>query len=176
MKLRPIISEDSIQRRVAELASQIRSDYAGRDLTIIGVMKGSMFFLVDLVRKLGRPVCVDLISVTSYRGTASTGTPEIQMPPSIDLRGRHVLVVDDVLDTGLTLAHVLCHLHERGVASAKVCVLLTKKVLRAADVSADYSGFDLDGEFVVGYGLDLDGAHRDLPCIAVIEPDKPPAE
>lgn len=172
MQLRPIISEDDIQHRVSELASRIRSDYAGRDLIVIAVMKGSMFFMVDLIRKLDRPVCVDLISVTSYRGTASNGRPEIQMPVTIDLRGRHVLVVDDVLDTGLTLGHILWHLRERGVASARVCVLLTKKVLRAADIHADYSGFELDGEFVVGYGLDLDGAYRDLPYIAAVEPDE----
>jgi len=172
VKLHPVISEEQIRRRIPELASQIRSDYAGRELTIIGAMKGSLFFLVDLIRNLDRPVCVDLISVSSYRWTATTGKPEIQMPVSIDLRGRHVLIVDDVLDTGLTLGHVLCHVRERGAESVGVCVLLIKKVPRTVDIEADYGGFELDGEFVVGYGLDLDGAHRDLPYIAAVETDQ----
>ncbi|HUW31312.1 MAG TPA: hypoxanthine phosphoribosyltransferase [Planctomycetota bacterium] len=172
MKLTPIISEEQVRQRVAELASQIRSNYAGRELTIIGAMKGSLFFLVDLIRNLDRPVCVDLISVSSYRWTATTGKPEIQMPVTIDLRGRHVLIVDDVLDTGLTLGNVLCHVRECGAESVSICVLLIKKVLRTVDIEADYCGFELDGEFVVGYGLDLDGAYRDLPYIAAVEPDQ----
>ena len=169
MILRPIISQDKIERRVAELAEQIRADYAGRDLTIVAVMKGAIFFVVDMVRRLDRPLRLDLVQVASYMGTDSSGNPRILTPIGSDLRGQNILVVDDVLDTGLTLQWVTDEVKRRNPESVKVCVLLTKKCRRQTDVAADYSGFDLDSEFVVGYGLDLDGQYRNLPYIAAVE-------
>jgi hypoxanthine phosphoribosyltransferase len=163
-----VISRSRIARRVGELARRISSDYRGRELTVLAVMDGAVVFLGDLIRKLGVPTRVELAHVSSYpgRSTRSRGVGRCAMPPG--LAGRHVLVVDDILDTGRTLAAVSAALRRRRVASQRLCVLLRKRRAAAGDVRADYVGFDIGDEFVVGYGLDYDNRFRNLPDVRVL--------
>ena len=169
VKLSPIISREQIEQRLDEMAAEIRRDYAGRELAVIAVMKGAIFFLVDLLRRLDMPVRLDLTYVASYEGAESNGKPQMLMPIAIDLRGRHVLIVDDVLDTGLTLRRVLAEVGRQRPESVRICVLLDKTARRRVDVRHDYCGFEIGGEFVVGYGLDYNGLYRNLPYIAVMD-------
>jgi len=163
-----MICADEIQRRVAELGERIRTDYAGRDLVVVAVMRGAIFFLVDLLRRLDLPVRLDVIHAASYDGAAG-GPVDVLQNITVDIRGSDVLVVDDVLDTGLTLRRVLDELSARGPRSLATCVLLKKDVPRQAAVSADYVGFEIPDRFVVGYGLDYNDRYRHLPYIAAIE-------
>ena len=172
MQLHRLVNEEQIQSRVAELAGQISCDYEGRELTIIAVMKGAIFFLVDLLRCLRMPVRLEVVHVASYAGTASSGTVHVLSEISVDIRGRHVLVVDDILDSGLTLSFVVREIQRHSPASVQTCVLLRKQVQRSIPVDADYCGFDIDGEFVVGYGLDYNDLYRNLPYIAELR--RPP--
>ena len=167
--LRPIISQEQIERRLDELAARIRNDYEGKDLTIVAVMKGAIFFLVDLLRRLEMPVRLDIMHVSSYAGTESTGAVRVLNGMTLDVRGCDVLIVDDILDTGLTLSYVLDDLKRRAPGSVKTCVLLSKDARRHVEVQADYCGFEIGDEYVVGYGLDYNDRYRHLPYIAVIE-------
>jgi hypoxanthine phosphoribosyltransferase len=169
-----LLSADDIQRRVAEMAQQIAEDYHGRDVTIVGVLTGCLMFLADLVRHLNLPLRIGLIQASSYRGETTTpGVLRIQPELLPDLRGRHVLLLDDILDTGQTLHHLRQHLQGLGVASLRVAVLLRKVGRQQVDVEVDYRGFDIPDAFVVGYGLDYNDEHRHLPYIAVLNADSP---
>jgi len=171
-RLRPIITAAEIERRVAELGGQICNDYAGcDDLVIIAVMRGAIFFLVDLLRQLDRPLRLDIVHAASYRGAATTGSVQMLQPVTIDIRGSDVLVIDDILDTGLTLRRVLDHLAACRPRTLRTCVLLSKNVPRQAEVTADYIGFEIADQFVVGYGLDYNDRYRHLPYIAAVETD-----
>jgi hypoxanthine phosphoribosyltransferase len=164
-----LISAERIQQRVGELARQIAADYQGRPVTIVGVLTGCLMFLADLVRHLDLPLRIDLIQASSYRGTATT-PGELHIQPELvpDVAGRHVLLLDDILDTGQTLAYLVGHLHGLGAASVKVAVLLRKTGRQRVPVEADYCGFDIPDQFVVGYGLDFNDEYRHLPHIAVL--------
>jgi hypoxanthine phosphoribosyltransferase len=164
-----LISAERIQARVAELARQIAADFHGRPVTIVGVLTGCLMFLADLVRRLDLPVRIGLIQASSYRG--ETTTPgELRVGPELlpDVHGRHVLLLDDILDTGRTLAHLVGHLKGVGAASVRSGVLLRKIGRQRVPVEPDYCGFDIPDAFVVGYGLDYNDEYRHLPFIAVL--------
>jgi hypoxanthine phosphoribosyltransferase len=168
--MQPLIPAERIQERVAELARQIADDYQGRPLTIVGVLTGSLMFLADLVRHLDLPLRLGFIQASSYRG-ATTLAGRLHVHPELlpDVRGRHVLLLDDILDTGQTLHHLMEHLRGLGVASLRVAVLLRKHGRQQLPVEPDYCGFDIPDQFVVGYGLDYDDEYRHLPYVAVLE-------
>jgi hypoxanthine phosphoribosyltransferase len=169
-----LIPADRIQQRVAELARQIAADYQGRPVTIVGVLTGCLMFLADLVRHLDLALRIDLIQASSYRG-ATTSPGELFIHPDLlpDVRDRHVLLLDDILDTGRTLAHLVGYLNTLGTASIRSVVLLRKQGRQQVPIEPDYSGFDIPNVFVVGYGLDYNDEYRHLPYIAVVQP---PAE
>jgi len=167
--MRVLIDADQIRQRVAELARQIKDDYRDQPLTIVGVLTGSLIFLADLVRHLDFPLRIALIQASSYRG-ATTTPDELRVQAELvpDLRGRHVLLLDDILDTGATLAHLVQQLHALGPASLRIGVLLRKHGRQEIPVAADYCGFDIPDVFVVGYGLDYNDEYRNLPHVAVL--------
>jgi hypoxanthine phosphoribosyltransferase len=164
-----LLSAEQIQTRVGELARQIAADYHGQPLTIVGVLTGSLVFLADLVRRLDLPLRIGLIQASSYRG-AVTAPGELHVGPDLvpDVRGRHVLLLDDILDTGQTIGHLVRHLRDLGSLSVRVAVLLRKLGRQTVALEPDYSGFDIPDAFVVGYGLDYNDEYRNLPYIAVL--------
>ena len=167
-----LFHETTILARLDELASEIASDYEGEGekLTAIAILHGGIIFTADLMRRIQLPLHLDTISVSSYHGgTESSGTVTFHGDKLPDVKGRHILLLDDILDTGRTLAAIKGRLLEEGdAASVKVCVLLSKLRPRAEDVSADYIGFEIGDEFVVGYGLDYKGRYRNLPLIGTL--------
>jgi hypoxanthine phosphoribosyltransferase len=165
-----LIAEDDLQRRVAELAAEVSADYEGRDLLVIGVLKGAVFFIADLVRRLAVPCELDFMAVSSYgSSTHSSGVVRILKDLDIPIAGRHVLVVEDVIDSGLTLSYLLKNLASREPASLEICSLLTKPGHKRLSDSIRYVGFDLPDVFVIGYGLDHEERFRALPYIAALE-------
>jgi hypoxanthine phosphoribosyltransferase len=164
-----LIPAEKIRQRVGELAAQIAADYADRPLTIVGVLTGCLMFLADLVRHLDLHLRIGLIQASSYRGE-TTSAGELHIDPALlpDVRGRHILLLDDILDTGKTLAALSAHLHRVGVASLKVGVLLRKIGRQTVPFEPDYCGFEIPDAFVVGYGLDYNDEYRHLPDIAVL--------
>jgi hypoxanthine phosphoribosyltransferase len=164
-----LISADRIQKRVGELAQQIALDYRNQPVTIVGVLTGSLIFLADLIRHLDLPLRVGLIQASSYRG-AVTSPGELHVDPVLvpDVQGRHVLLLDDILDTGQTLDYLVRHLHVLGAASLRVAVLLRKQGRQKIALEPDYCGFTIPDAFVVGYGLDFNDEYRNLPHIAVL--------
>jgi hypoxanthine phosphoribosyltransferase len=172
--MKVLLSADDIQRRIAEMARQIAADYHGRPVTIVGVLTGCLMFLADLVRHLDLPLRIGLLQASSYRGQTTTpGALRVQPELLPDLRGRHVLLLDDILDTGQTLAYVREHLQQLGVASLRAAVLLRKLGRQQVPVEVEYRGFDVPDAFVVGYGLDYNDEYRHLPYIAVLDGDNP---
>ena len=172
-----LIPADRIRERVGELARQIAADYRDRrPVTIVGVLTGSLMFLADLVRQLDLPLRIGLIQASSYRGAATT-PGELYVSPDLapDVRGRHVLLLDDILDTGQTLGHLVRHFHGLGCLSLRVAVLLRKQGRQQVPLQPDYCGFDIPDAFVVGYGLDYNDEFRHLPYIAVLPGQGPPA-
>jgi hypoxanthine phosphoribosyltransferase len=167
--MKVLIPADQIQRRVAELAQRIGHDYQGRPLTIIGVLTGSLIFLADLVRHLDLPLRIGLIQASSYRG-ASTTPGELTVAPELlpEVRGRHVLLLDDILDTGNTLSRLVDHLQSLEVASLRTAVLLRKQGRQMVPIEPDYTGFEIPNAFVVGYGLDYNDEHRHLSYVAIL--------
>jgi hypoxanthine phosphoribosyltransferase len=171
---RILIHETTIHSRLDEIAAQITADYRGRELTVIAVLDGALMLMADLLRRIPLPLKLDCLSVSSYHGgTATTGSVTFDQLSLPDVNGRDVLIVDDILDTGLTLDAIIRKLRdETRPASIRACVLLRKKRERLAVVDADYVGFDIADEFVVGYGLDYRGRYRNLPFIGVLRPDR----
>ena len=169
---RTLISEEQISTRLDELAREIDTVYAGREILAVGVLKGSVFFLTDLLKRLSTPVAVDFLQVRSYSGTASTGNFELVRDLSSDISGRDVLIFEDIVDTGLTLRKLLGLLGTRQPRSLKIAALLKKALPENADLPVDFLGFTIGPEFVIGYGLDLDEKYRNLPYIAVWSPEK----
>ena len=164
-----LITAEQIHQRIGELAKQIAPAYRGDPLTIIGVLTGSLMFLSDLVRRLDVPLRIGFIQASSYRGTATEpGALHIGQEIRGDVRGRHVLLLDDILDTGQTLRSLVDHLHDVGATSIKVAVLLRKQGRQQHPVHVDFVGFDIPDEFVVGYGLDFNDEYRQLPYVAVL--------
>lgn len=164
-----LISAERIQRRVEEMAREIAADYRGRPVTIVGVLTGSIMFLADLVRHLDLSLRIGLIQASSYRG-AVTSPGKLHVQPELvpDVRGRHVLLLDDILDTGQTLGHLVQHLRGLEVASLKVGVLLRKKGRQTVPLEPDYFGFEIPDVFVVGYGLDYNDEYRNLRHVSVL--------
>ncbi|NCF14929.1 MAG: hypoxanthine phosphoribosyltransferase [Gammaproteobacteria bacterium] len=168
-----LISEEEIQSRVLELATQISDDYdSGDDLVMVGVLKGSFIFLADLARRLTIPRTIEFIAVSSYgSGSRSTGAVRLVMDVRGNIAGKHVLIVEDIVDTGHTLKYLIGMLESHLPASVKTCALVRKAERAEVDVDVDYLGFDIGDEWVVGYGLDYAEQNRTLPYIGVISPD-----
>ncbi|NVJ02733.1 hypoxanthine phosphoribosyltransferase [Myxococcus sp. AM001] len=165
-----LISEDKLQARVRELAAEITRDYAGKDLTLICVLKGSAFFAIDLAKHIDLPVKFEFLGVSSYQGgTESTGEVRITTDVSKPMAGKHLLIIEDIIDTGLTMQFLLENLRARHPASLKVCSLLEKPARARTQVDIDYKGFVIEDLFVVGYGLDFGEVYRNLPFIGVMK-------
>ena len=169
---RILIEEDVLQARVRELGAEISRDYAGRDLLLVGVLKGAVFFMADLMRELTIPCEIDFMAISSYgAGTDSSGVVRILKDLDLNISGRNVLVVEDIIDSGLTLSYLVRSLTARKPASVDICALLTKPERREVDVPVRYVGFEIPNEFVIGYGLDYAERYRNLPHVAVLHPD-----
>ncbi len=170
---RVLFDEPTILRRLDELAAEITGQYQDRELTIIAVLNGSLIFMADLLRRIPLPLKLDCLSVASYHGgTTTTGEVIFRQVALPDVTSRHILILDDILDSGLTLNAIRRRLEEANPLSVRVCVLLEKQIPRAAAVEADYIGFKIGNEFVVGYGLDYMERYRNLPCIGVLRKEK----
>jgi hypoxanthine phosphoribosyltransferase len=166
-----LLTEEQIRQRLLELAAQIDADYAGKDLLLVGVLKGAVMVMADLARSLSHSVDMDWMAVSSYgSGTTSSGVVRIMKDLDADLNGRNVLVVEDILDSGLTLSWLLKNLTSRGPASVEVFTLLRKPDAQKVNVSPRYIGFDIPNEFVVGYGLDYAERYRNLRCVGTLSP------
>ncbi|GAB7005933.1 hypoxanthine phosphoribosyltransferase [Nocardioides sp. AN3] len=166
-----LFTEEQIQARIAELAQQIEKDYEGKDLLIVGVLRGAVMVIADLARSLGRHVEIDWMAVSSYgSGTKSSGVVRILKDLDTDIAGRHVLVVDEIIDTGLTLSWLLANLSSRGPASVEIATLLRKPEAQQMPVEVKYVGWDIPNEFVVGYGLDYRERYRNLRDIGTLAP------
>jgi len=169
----PLITETQIQEKVAELGRRISGDYAGKEVIVVGILKGSWIFLADLVRKLTVPVYVDFMTVSSYgASTRTSGVVKTVMDLKCPLDKRHVLVVEDILDSGLTLSYIFKNLKLRNPASLKLCVLMDKPAGRRAEIEADYVGFVVPDHFVVGYGADRAEQFRNLPFVGYVESER----
>ena len=165
-----LITAEELQARVAELGAQISTDYAGKDPLLVGVLRGVFVFMADLVRTITIPISVDFISITRYGPTTQTrGVVRFTKDLETSIEGQHVLFVEDVIDTGLTLRYILRSLETRGPASLQVCVLFDKPRTRLFDPDIAYTGFVLPDKFVVGYGLDYDERYRNLPFVGVLK-------
>jgi hypoxanthine phosphoribosyltransferase len=168
-RLEPLIPAAKIAARVAELAREISRDYAGQEILCVGVLNGCFVFLADLVRQLAVPVRIEFLRVASYgAATESSGVVQIRMDLDASVAGRHVLLVEDILDTGLTLDYLRKHLHAARPASLKICTMLDKRARRRAAIEADYVGFPIEDHFVVGYGLDYDDRYRECPDVCIL--------
>ena len=166
-----LFSEEQLKERVAQIAAQIDRDYAGKELMLVSVLRGSFIFMADLVRAITVPCKVDFMAVSSYgSGTVSSGQVQITKDLSEDITGRHLLVVEDILDSGNTLSYLLEVLRARKPASIRLCTLLDKPERRVKPVQLNYTGFTIPDAFVVGYGLDYDEHYRNLPYIGVLRP------
>lgn len=169
---RVLVSEAQIERRLRALGKAIGKCYGREEITVVAIVNGAIFFTADLLRRLKVPIRLDCLRVSSYRHSTRPETaPRILDALQIDIEGRHVLLIDDILDTGRTLAVVVDELRKRKPASLRTCVLLDKKVRREVDVDADFVGFTIPDRFVVGYGLDFAERYRNLSCIGVLKPD-----
>jgi len=172
-----LIDEDTLRTRVAELGAEVSGDYEGRDLLLIGVLKGAVFFMADLMRHITVPCEVDFMAISSYGDSTDTsGIVRILKDLDINIEGRDVLVVEDIIDSGLTLSYLMRNLESREPASLEICALMTKPSRRQIDVPVRYIGFEIPDRFVVGYGLDLAERYRNLPYVAVLASDLQPAE
>jgi hypoxanthine phosphoribosyltransferase len=166
-----LLTADQLHARVRELGAQLSEDYRGREPVLVSVLKGSIVFLADLVRAMEIPLSVDLMEVSSYgSGTETSGQVRILKDLSGSIEGRDVVVVEDIIDTGLTLHYLLRYLAERTPASIRVCCLLDKPARRLAEIEISYRGFTIPDCFVVGYGLDFDERYRNLPYVGVLRP------
>jgi hypoxanthine phosphoribosyltransferase len=167
-----LIDEETLQRRVDELGAQISEDYRGRDLLLVGVLKGAIFFMADLMRRISLPCEVDFMAISSYgSGVDSSGVVRILKDLDVPVEDRNVLVVEDIVDSGLTLSYLVRNLEARRPASVDICTLLAKPERRENDVACRYVGFEIPNRFVIGYGLDFAERYRNLPYIGVLRDD-----
>jgi hypoxanthine phosphoribosyltransferase len=167
-----LIDRETLEARVAELGAEISSDYEGRGLILVGVLKGAIFFISDLMRQLSVPCEIDFMAISSYgAGTDSSGVVRILKDLDANISGQNVLVVEDIVDSGLTLSYLLRTLKARRPASIEICALLTKPERREIDVPVRYVGFEIPNKFVIGYGLDYRERYRNLPYIGVLDPE-----
>ncbi len=167
-RIRVLISRERIERRLDELAAAIDERHAGAEaVTCVGVLKGSLYFLADLTRRLKTAVEIDFVQISSYRGTVR-GRLEVKRRPQLDLTGRRVILVEDIVDSGYSVATAIDILKEHGASNPEVCTLLDKVSAREVEVPIAYSGFEIEDAFVIGYGLDLDERYRNLPYIGIV--------
>ena len=167
-----LIEEDALARRITELAEEVSSDYVDRDLLLIGVLKGAIFFMADLMRHIELPCEVDFMAISSYGGsTDSSGVVRILKDLDINIRDRDVLVVEDIIDSGLTLQYLMRNLRSREPASLEVCALMTKPARREVEIPVRYVGVEIPNRFVIGYGLDFAERYRNLPYVGVLDPE-----
>ena len=169
-KITVLITEEEIDRRVRELAAQISKDYEGRKIRMVGILKGASFFMCELAKRITVPVSIDFMQVSGYGGaTESTGTVRIRKDLDESIEGLDVIIVEDIVDSGRTLAFLGDFLKSKGAKSIRYCTLLDKPERRVVDLKADYAGFEIPDQFVVGYGMDYDQEYRNLPYIGVVE-------
>lgn len=172
-KIRVLLSEEEVDKRIRELGEQISKDYAGEEVHLICVLRGSVFFTCELAKRITIPVSIDFMSASSYgSNTISSGVIKMVKDLEDPLIGKNVIVIEDIIDTGRTLSHLLKIFQERNPKSLRLCTLLDKPDRRVADVDVDYTGFQIPDEFVVGYGLDYDQKYRNLPYIGIVEFDE----
>ncbi|WP_455525376.1 hypoxanthine phosphoribosyltransferase [Peptostreptococcus stomatis] len=165
-----MFSQEEIEAKVIELAKQIEKDYKGQDLLLVGILKGASVFVADLMRKIDLNVNIDFMSVSSYgSGTVSSGTVKILKDLDVDIKDKNVLIVEDIIDSGITLRNLYDTLMTREPRSLKLCTLLNKPARKKVDVDVDYVGFVIEDKFIVGYGIDYDEKYRNLPYIAIVE-------
>ena len=171
-RIRELISEEDVAKKIAEMGAQISKDYEGESVYLLCILKGGVFFTTELAKHITVPVNIDFMSVSSYGGeTTSSGIVRIVKDLDTPIEGKNVLIAEDIIDTGRTLAYLMEHLKQRKPKSLKLCTLLDKPDRRVSDVKVDYTGFEIPDEFVVGYGLDYDQRYRNLPYVGVIEFD-----
>ena len=168
-----LLTEEQIQSKVKELAAQLSAEYAGKDPVFIGVLKGVVIFFADMVRNIDIPCEIDFMSIASYSGATSTGRTEIRKDVSVDIKGRHVVILEDIYDTGNSLTFTVNHLLNKKPASLKVCTFLDKPERRKPGITLvpEYVGYTVPNEFVVGYGLDYNEHYRNLPYIGILKPE-----
>lgn len=167
-----LVTSEDIQKKVQEIGDRITRDYAGERLLLVGILNGSVVVLSDLMRYIGLPCEIEFMDVSSYgTGTNSSGNVRIVKDLECDVAGRHVIIVEDIVDTGLTLSHLLDSLQSRGVSTLEICTLLSKPSRREVDVEIKYLGFEVTDEFVVGYGIDYAGSYRNLPDVCILKPE-----
>ena len=168
-----LVTEEQLRAKVAELGARISRDYAGKDLLLVSILKGAVVFMADLMRAVSIPCSIDFMVVSSYGGTntETTGLVKIVKDLDADLTGKDVLIVEDVLDTGVTLSNLVPMLKMRHPNSVRICAILDKPARRKTDIRADYTGFEVPDAFVVGYGLDYDEKYRNLPFVGVLKPE-----
>lgn len=165
-----LVTEQQLQQKIQELGAAISRDYAGKDLLLVAILKGSVVFMADLMRAVTIPCNIDFMVVSSYgKGTSTSGLVKIVKDLDQDLNGKHVLIVEDILDTGVTLSNLVPMLKMRNPASVKICTILDKPSRRKADIEADYRGYQIPDEFAVGYGLDYAENYRNLPYVGVLK-------
>ena len=168
--VRVLVEEEEVDKRIRDLGEQISKDYEGKEVHLICVLKGGVFFMCELAKRITVPVSLDFMSVSSYgAGTSSSGVVKIGKDLDTTIEGKNVLVVEDIIDSGRTLSYLLQNLKTRNPKSLKLCTLLDKPDRRVCDVKVDYVGFEIPDEFVVGFGLDLDQQYRNLPYIGCVE-------
>lgn len=167
-----LLEEEAIQKRVEELGRQITRDYEGKELVLVGILKGAVVFFSDLIRHVELPMSMDFMAISSYgNATKSAGVVRILKDLDKDIVGKHIIIVEDIVDSGLTLSFLKDNLVFRGAASLRICALLDKPERRKVDIKADYQGFTIPDAFVVGYGLDYAERYRNLPYIGVLKPE-----
>lgn len=169
---RILLSEDQIEARIGELGRQLTADYNGKNPIFVGILKGVVVFFADMIRAIPIDCQIDFMAVSSYgSGTESSGVVRVKKDLSADIAGRHVVILEDILDSGLTLRHTVDYLMTKQPASLKICTFLDKPDRRRAEIQADYIGFTIPNLFVVGYGLDFDERYRNLPYVGVLKPE-----
>ena len=169
-KSRPLLSEAQIKERIEELANAINQEYQGRTVEVVCILKGSFIFAADLIRRFTFPLRLHFMQVRSYTtGTESSGTVHLHFTSSFEVENCEILLLEDIVDTGITLQYIQEHLKQNGVRGLKICVLLDKPSRRKVDLQPDYTGFEIEDQFVVGYGLDFNEFGRNMPYVAVLE-------
>ena len=168
-----MFNEEQIQSKVKELAKILSEEYAGKDPVFVGVLKGVVVFFADMIRNIDIPCEIDFMSISSYSGTTSTGRTEVRKDVSVDIKGRHVVILEDIFDTGSSLSYTYNHLMNKNPASLKICTFLDKPSRRKPGITLkpDYIGYTIPNEFVVGYGLDFNEHYRNLPYIGILKPE-----
>ena len=171
--LEVLITQEQIQKRIEELGQELTKEYAGKDPVVVGVLKGVVVFYADMIRKINTHCQCDFMWISSYEGTSTTNNMAVKRDVSVDIKGRHVLILEDIFDTGNSLEFTYHHLMEKEPASLKICTLLDKPSRRrpGITVKADYVGFEVPNAFVVGYGLDFNEHYRNLPYVGVLKPE-----